>query len=338
MLIKYDSCHLYLERLYNRHASWARYSVAKVFIAKIESTQHVESIIGIIKKHVDCGTLLKELVTVIEQELEKEAQYTRIMDYYGSNLSVGLMLTYNTIFKEVDSILKDNLVPIPLSLQRAQIKQTLLYQVTLITIDQVKKWDINYNNIIEQLYDAPQIHLAKLITDIPFDTIKELWKVSYIAFASKPHYVVILNDSTLLCTCMKIISQGMLYRYQYRVLIQSNYTKFHISLIYTHWFESFSSNTTNFVTIFRGIKTKTSAQIAVSEGVTEELTGILMQFIMKYCHDTGLGIKDTSSLSSIMLQKLFTATKDTKSTFTITEVTESTSNLVLISSIIDQVT
>ncbi|RIB21896.1 hypothetical protein C2G38_2140449 [Gigaspora rosea] len=176
MLIKYDSCRSYLERLYNRHASWARYSVAKVFTAGIESTQHVESIIGVIKKHVDRGTLLKELVTVIEQELEKEAQYTRITDYYGSNPSVGLMSTYNTIFKEVDSILKDNLAPIPLSLQRAQMKQALLYQATLITIDQVKEWDINYNDIIERLYDAPQICLAELMTDILFDAIKELWE------------------------------------------------------------------------------------------------------------------------------------------------------------------
>ncbi|CAG8760494.1 17590_t:CDS:2, partial [Racocetra fulgida] len=70
---------------------------------------HVESIIGVIKKHVDHRTLLKELVTVIEQELEKEAQYTRIKDYYGSNLSVGLISTYNTIFKDVNSVLSANL-------------------------------------------------------------------------------------------------------------------------------------------------------------------------------------------------------------------------------------
>ncbi|CAB5373031.1 unnamed protein product [Rhizophagus irregularis] len=59
---------------------------------------------------------------VIEQKLENESQYTRIKDYYGSNPSSGLPLTYFTIFKDIDSVLKDYLSPIPLSLQQVQIK------------------------------------------------------------------------------------------------------------------------------------------------------------------------------------------------------------------------
>ncbi|CAG8827763.1 6479_t:CDS:2, partial [Cetraspora pellucida] len=207
--------------------------------------------------------------------------------------------------------------------------------------DQVKELDANYNDIIERLDDVPQIHLAELMIDIPYDAIKELWEVSYIGFASKPNYVVILNDSTFLY-----------------------YATFHISLLHTHWFESFSSDITNFVTVFRGIQSatsvplhymnqvrtcnvyttairshinkkvqfgttmfvaKTSIQIAVSESVTEELTGLLVQFIIKYCRGTGLGIKDTSSSPNIMLQEFFT-----------TEVTESTSNHVSESSTITQ--
>ncbi|CAG8548914.1 13676_t:CDS:10 [Cetraspora pellucida] len=244
ILTKYESCYSYLEKLYNSHTSWAKYSVVKVFTAGMKSTQHVESIIGIIKKHIDHGTLLKELVNVIEQELEKEAQYTRIKDYYGSNPSI-----------------------------------------------------------------------AELIIDILYDAIKELWEVSYIGFASKPNYVVIFNDSTLLYTYMNIISQEMLCWHQYRVLIHSDYATFHISLLHTCWFESFSSDITNFVTVFREIQSatsvplhymnqvrtcdvytpvirshinkkvqfgtmisvaKTSIQIAVSESITEELTGLLV--------------------------------------------------------------
>jgi hypothetical protein len=86
-----------------------------VFTAGVESTQWVESINGILKKHLDRSTLLKELGKVIEQELENESQYTRIKDYYGSNPSSGLPSTYTTIFKDI--VLKDYLSPIPLSLQ-----------------------------------------------------------------------------------------------------------------------------------------------------------------------------------------------------------------------------
>ncbi|PKY50188.1 hypothetical protein RhiirA4_466527 [Rhizophagus irregularis] len=59
--------------------------------------------------------------------------------YYRSNLSFGFPSTYSTIFiKDIDSVLKDYLSPIPLSLQRAQIKQSLLYQSILITKNQLK--------------------------------------------------------------------------------------------------------------------------------------------------------------------------------------------------------
>ena len=138
MLTKYEPCRSYLEkRLYFNRRYWARYEIAKMFTAGIESTQRVESINGIIKKMVDRGTLLKELVKAIENELETETQYTRIKDYYGANPSVGLPSTYNTIFKELDSLLQEFLSPILLSLQKAQMKQSLLYQATLVSINQV---------------------------------------------------------------------------------------------------------------------------------------------------------------------------------------------------------
>ncbi|PKY13633.1 hypothetical protein RhiirB3_496339 [Rhizophagus irregularis] len=124
--------------------SWARYSIAKTFTAGVESTQRVESINGVIKKLVDRGTLLKELVIAIERELDKESYYTRINDYYGTNPSIGLPSTYNTIFKEIDLVLQAYLSPIPLSIQRTQMNQALLYQGTLISFEYIKEDDGNF--------------------------------------------------------------------------------------------------------------------------------------------------------------------------------------------------
>ncbi|CAG8605346.1 7359_t:CDS:2 [Cetraspora pellucida] len=81
-----------------------------------ESTQRVESINSVLKKHLDRSTLLKELVKIIEQKLEKEASYNHIRDYYRSNLSSSLPSTYNTIFKTIDLVLEEHLTPISLSL------------------------------------------------------------------------------------------------------------------------------------------------------------------------------------------------------------------------------
>ncbi|CAG8748626.1 7319_t:CDS:2, partial [Racocetra fulgida] len=63
MLTKYKQYRDYLEKkLYPSRDLWARYSIRKIFTAGVESTQRVESLNGVLKKHLDRGTLLKELV------------------------------------------------------------------------------------------------------------------------------------------------------------------------------------------------------------------------------------------------------------------------------------
>ncbi|EXX50615.1 hypothetical protein RirG_269120 [Rhizophagus irregularis DAOM 197198w] len=57
MLTKYEPCRTYLEKkLYSSRESWARYAIGKVFTAGVESTQRVESINGVLKKHLDWYT------------------------------------------------------------------------------------------------------------------------------------------------------------------------------------------------------------------------------------------------------------------------------------------
>ncbi|CAB4421546.1 unnamed protein product [Rhizophagus irregularis] len=280
MLTKYELYQSYLKKkLYPNRESWARYAISKVFTAGVESTQRVESINGVLKKHLDQGTLLKELVKVIENELDKEVQYNQIKEYYGSNPSTGLPSTYNTIFKNIDSILKDHLAPIPLSLQQTQMKQSLLYQGILISIDQVKESDNEQSNdIIECIYDKSQIRLQDLLSDINSDEIQEIWEIYYITVTSSTstsHYVVILKDSTIFCTCMYIINQGMPCRHQYRVLLQSSKAIFYMGFIHPCC----------------------SKDKCPTEGVASELIGLLTQFIMKYRHNTGLNIKEVHSIS-----------------------------------------
>ena len=153
---------------------------------------------------------------------------------------------------------------------------------------------------------------------------------------SKPHYVVILKDMILLCTYMYIINQEIPYRHQYQILLQSNKAIFHMGFIHTRWFELMLPETNNYITIARGTKAyttnpllyinqmrtaniytsdvrenfnkklkfstlisvaKTSVQIAVTEGVTSELTGLLTEFIIKYRQNTGLNIEEVHYVS-----------------------------------------
>ena len=83
----------------------------------------------------------------------------------------------------------------------------------MITINQVKKSDNEPNDIIECIYNKSQIKLQDFLLNIDNNEIQELWEVNYIiAKSSTPstsHYIVVLKNSMLFCTCMYIINQGM---------------------------------------------------------------------------------------------------------------------------------
>ncbi len=111
-----------------------------------------------------------------------------------------------------------------------------------------------------------------------------------------------------------------------------------MGFIHTRWFESVLPETNNYITIARGTKAyttnpllyinqmrtaniytldvrenfnkklkfgtlmsvaKTSVQIAVAEGVTSELTGLLTEFIIKYHRNTGLNIEEVHYVSQL---------------------------------------
>ncbi len=221
----------------------------------------------------------------------------------------------------------------------------MLYQVNLILINQVKD-DGNVNSILERSYNVSQIRLWKLLNDISYNDIIELWKISYIRSKNlKSYYVVILEDSTLLCICMFIVNQGMICCHQLRVLIKSKKVIFYILLIHTCWFNSNLLDSISFIMIVNGERrhtaiplsymnnlrtenvytsiirgqvskkikyktvmsiAKTSIQITIIENVTFELIRILMQFIMKYCRNMGLSIDIPNNIIS------FSDTEDNK--------------------------
>ncbi len=54
------------------------------------------------------------------------------------------------------------------------MKQALLYQEILITINQIKESNNELNNIIEHIYDKSQIRLQDLLLNIDNNKIQEL--------------------------------------------------------------------------------------------------------------------------------------------------------------------
>ncbi|EXX50753.1 hypothetical protein GLOIN_2v1774635 [Rhizophagus irregularis DAOM 181602=DAOM 197198] len=142
---------------------------------------------------------------------------------------------------------------------------------------QVTESNSTFGDIIEHEYDLPQIRLHELILEI-----------SYIATTSSspttPHYLVILKDSSLICTCMskfEVISSDTNV-----VITQKMKTSANISLQYIEQIRPTNviipairekvNKKVQFGTAMS--LAKTSVQIAVSEGAITEFIHVAKIF------------------------------------------------------------
>ncbi|CAG8801922.1 14562_t:CDS:2 [Cetraspora pellucida] len=170
----------------------------------------------------------------------------------------------------------------------------------MITIDQIKEFDVESTDLVEHIYNTPQIRLHDLLSDINNDEIQEIWEVYYIATmlsTSKLHYIVILSDSTSLFWPVETTNHITIFQktktyttkslhYINQIQIANNYTS------------TIKENVNNKIKFSATMSvTKISIQFAVEEGATPELTGLFMEFIMKYHRNTELNIEEVRYLS-----------------------------------------
>src|ERR1044072_3877457 len=91
----------------------------------------------------------------------------------------------------------------------------------------------------EDDYDQPQSLFSSLIENISHNNIQQVWKVTrHCGQKSEPQYVILLDDSSYLCTCLWLINRGIVCRHFFRVMSYSVNAKFHISLIPQRWYNN----------------------------------------------------------------------------------------------------
>ena len=84
----------------------------------------------------------------------------------------------------------------------------------------------------EDDYDQPQSLFSSLIENISHNSIQQVWKVTrHRGQKSEPQYVILLDDSSHLCTCLWLINRGIICRHFFRVMSYSTTAQFYILLV-----------------------------------------------------------------------------------------------------------
>ena len=76
------------------------------------------------------------------------------------------------------------------------------------------------------------------MNDIEHYNIIEMWRLRRIGgLSSKDNIVVLFTDGSHLCTCMEIVTKGIICRHFWRVMLYSSLARFHISIIPARWYK-----------------------------------------------------------------------------------------------------
>jgi len=87
----------------------------------------------------------------------------------------------------------------------------------------------------EDNYESMISNLGSLVACIDQDSIHEIWNVTTIE-QNKEHFVIIYGNANHLCTCMFLVTKGLVCRHFFTVLFNSDKAMFHIGLIPPRWY------------------------------------------------------------------------------------------------------
>jgi hypothetical protein len=93
----------------------------------------------------------------------------------------------------------------------------------------------------EDNYESMILNLDSLIKCINRTSIHEVWRVTTIE-KNKEHFVVVFGNANHLCTCMHLITKGLVCRHFFSVMLNSDKAMFHIGLIPARWYNSETTN------------------------------------------------------------------------------------------------
>ena len=92
-------------------------------------------------------------------------------------------------------------------------------------------------DVIEDLYDFRQTYLMALINSIPIDMIKEIWRITPYMAPNSYQHIIILDDGTHLCTCLLLVSRGIIIcRHYFKLMVEN--PNAHVIMMPTRWFQN----------------------------------------------------------------------------------------------------
>uniref|UniRef100_U9SVZ4 SWIM-type domain-containing protein n=1 Tax=Rhizophagus irregularis (strain DAOM 181602 / DAOM 197198 / MUCL 43194) TaxID=747089 RepID=U9SVZ4_RHIID len=278
---RYNDVILHDNTALTNHYKWPL-SLFVIVDSGMQSTQHIEGLNGILHREIEASMSLTNTFHKIIERLETENMNKRFLTFKHSKTHYfqPLMVTTSTYHAK---LIGDN-----------DIFELLHYQDELDLENQINSELINNGDestiaiFIEDKYKDKKIFLKNLLQEFNIDDIREIWKVESLLACSPTscQYVVILKNGWHACTCLLLANSGVICHHYFKVMMESNFAKFHINMIPKRWYKEhlqsdlMKINNSPVVTLGNERLSRKASQLAI-EDRNDELKDFLNKFIEK---------------------------------------------------------
>ncbi|CAG8551904.1 12154_t:CDS:2 [Funneliformis mosseae] len=230
--------------LYESKKYWAKALIDETFTADIDS--NYELIHDPVKQAlINSNVVIVELIDYINDRIEKQfyEKYDRELIEWSSyrtrddinNAIEHALSPYNINNYLSPACAKLQLCEIELSREIVAKK----YDIGVIekkSMEEIEEIGLNFP--LENDCYAKQISLKKLFSWIDTKNINETWSVDckVSSYYDHTNYILLMNDGSHLCTCLRNIYYGIICRHYFQVMNHTHKAKFHITMISKRWY------------------------------------------------------------------------------------------------------
>ena len=76
-----------------------------------------------------------------------------------------------------------------------------------------------------------------MLDSVSGESIKEIWRITPYMFTNSYQHIIIFKDGTHLCTCLLLVSHGIICRHYFKLMVENSNALFHVLLMPTKWFQ-----------------------------------------------------------------------------------------------------
>ncbi|CAG8610312.1 12499_t:CDS:2 [Ambispora leptoticha] len=248
---RYPKANQYLNRaLYPDRQSWARAYTFRHFTAGAQATSRVESINSHIKSIISRGyTTLYDLFNSLDFLIASQDYHYDFISWKSSNPNIKPPNVCDTMYTNVDTILKTFVAPNLIEKIRYEINHSLFYHsakihpeslhlcqenITLLLLLCYIVVQDNDEAFVDNAFDYPLAHSFALFKEVE-DKVVEVWEIIHMTWQHSRLHVFLLKDGSYICSCMLLVNRGYPCRHFFRVMAYSSAAKFSINFVAKRW-------------------------------------------------------------------------------------------------------